>query len=268
MYLLINFCIILLIIYIVLNLIFKNKTIYWNGYKIKIYKHYEITNNLINEIKIISLNSVNTIPNNPIFYGKNKNNKQLLIIYKKNKPIAFNIMFDYKYDVYDCLHIGLTLIDKKYQGKSIKNLTIFNIIYYLIENYNKNIYISNLGRASTSFKLFNQIIDNSFPNYINNNINNDIYKSIFVYFFNNFKEDTQISKNATYNIEKFIIYDGNDCNGGSEYLITNKNKQFVVSKNKMYNQIFYDNLREYDDLFCIGKVNIFIIFIYIKKILF
>ena len=52
------------------------------------------------------------------------------------------------------------------------------------------------------------------------------------------------------------------------YKISNKNKQFVVSKNKVYNKIFYNNLGEYDDLFCIGKVNIFIIFIYIKKILF
>lgn len=241
---------------IIILYIFGSKTFYLKGYKIKIFKSNEITDNLINDIKIISLNSVGTIPNNPIFYGKNKDNKRLLIIYDKNKPIGFNIMFDYKFKSYNCLHIGLVIIDKEYQGKGVKNLTALNIFYYLIEHYYTNIYITNLGRASTSFKLFNQIIDNSFPNYLNNNVNNEIYKSIFVYFFNNFKEDTQISKKSTYNIDKFIIYDGNNSDGGSDYLVSNKNKQFVISKNNEYNNIFYDNLNKYDDLFCIGKINI------------
>lgn len=246
--------------------VYISKTIYFNGYKIKIFKPNEITSNLIEEIKTVSLNSVNTIPSNPIF--QNKNNKYLLIIYKNNKPVGFNVMFYYKYKTFNCLHIGLTLIDKDYQGKGIKNFTFLNIIYYMIEHYNDDIYISNLGRASTTFKLFNKIVDNTYPNYINNNFNNDIYKSIFVYFFDNFKEDTQISKNATTNIEKFIIYDGNDSDGGSEYLISNKNKNFITSKNEEYNKIFYSNLNKYDDLFCIGKINIFSLFRYIKKYLF
>ncbi len=162
----------------------------------------------------------------------------------------------------------LTLIDKDYQGKGIKNFTFLNIIYYMIENWNNDIYISNLGRASTTFKLFNKIIDNTYPNYINNNLNNDIYRDVFVYFFENFKEDTQISKKATIDINKFIVNDGNEPNGGSEYLILNKNKNFVTSKNEEYNRIFYSNFNDYDDLFCIGKINISSLFTYIKKYLF
>ncbi len=37
-----------------------------------------------------------------------------------------------------------------------------------------------------------------------------------------------------------------------------------MSKDNKYNEIFYKNLGPYDDLFTIGKINIFIIFNYIK----
>ena len=46
-------------------------------------------------LKTIAMNSINTIPNNPFFKGENLENKICLIIYHKNKPIGFNIMFDY-----------------------------------------------------------------------------------------------------------------------------------------------------------------------------
>lgn len=275
MYFLLFFNIIVILflaLVIKLTYVYIKKTIYWNGYKIKIFTPDKITLDIIDEIKTISINSVNTIPNNPIFNNENKNNKHLMIVYKNNKPIGFNIMFNYKCKEFNCLHIGLMLIDKNYQGREIKNFTFFNIIYYLVANYPDNVYVSNLGRASTTFKLFNKLVDNSYPNFMcddNGGINNDIYKSIFIYFFNNFKEDTQISKNATVNIEKFIIYNGNDSNGGgSDYLILNKNKNFTMSKNEKYNKIFYSNLNDLDDLFCIGKINIFNIFTLIKKYLF
>lgn len=259
-------CIIFIFIILIKILMFF-RAFYFNGYTIKIFKGKQITNKIILQMKQISLNCVNIIPNNPIFNYKNKKNKILLMVYKNTKPIGFNLMFDYEFKNYKCLHIGLTLIDKKYQGRGIKNVTVLNIIFYLVENWYKDIYITNLGRSSTSFKLFNQILDNSYPNYIQKTKNNEIYKSIFVYFLDNFKEDTQIYKYATYNLEKFIIYDGNNGDGGSEYIIKNENKSCTMTRNKEYNEIFYEQLGPYDDLLAIGKINIFTIFIYLKKYL-
>ena len=136
---------IILTIVIFLYIIIKRKIFYYKNFVIKIYKYDEITNSHIDDMKKISLNCTGVIPNNPIFNYINRSNKILLLIYKNKKPIAFNLMFNYKYNNFTCLHCGLTLIDKDFQGQGIKNITILNPFCYLMENLDKNIYVSNLG---------------------------------------------------------------------------------------------------------------------------
>jgi hypothetical protein len=216
---------------------------------------YNISNKYIDELKTIALNSVDTIPNNPIFKGNNINNKIVLIIYHKNNPVGLNIMFDYKYENYKCLHLGLVLIDKKYQGKKLQSYTKYNIIFYILENLFSNIYISDIGRSASGLKIFNLNVKNSYPNLITDTKINNIYKKIFNDFFNKFKNDSQISDTATANDDSFIIKNKNDSNGGANYLLQINN--FTKSRDNKYNTFIENNLNEADAILSIGKVNIF-----------
>ena len=227
-------------------------------YSIKRIK-YNFNNDVIDELKQIAINSVDIVPNNPFFYGKNLSNKIILIIYHKNKPVGFNVMFDYKYMNYKCLHIGLVLVDKNYMGKKLQNLTKYNIIFYLIENIFSNIYISDLGRSASGLKIFNNSVKNSYPNIKYNNPNNKIYKNIFNYFLTNFREDTQISSIATCDDNTFIIKKSNNKEGnGANYLLNFENSR--RSSDNIYNNYIEDNLEIEDEVLSIGKINIFNLF--------
>ena len=215
---------------------------------------YNFDTNTIDELKTIAMNSVNTIPNNPFFKGENLDNKIALIIYHKNKPIGFNVMFDYEYKKNKCLHIGLVLIDKNYRGKKIQTYTKYNIIMYLLENIFSYIYMSDLGRSASGLKIFNQNVKNSYPNLINKTYCLQIYKEIFKYFLENFKSDTQTSINAIGDINNFIIKNSNDVDGGANYLV--KFNDTTKSKDEMYNNYINKNLGINDEILSIGKVNI------------
>ncbi len=220
---------------------------------------YNFDNQTINELKEIALNSVNVIPTNPFFRGGGLENKIALIIYHKNKPVGFNVMFDYEYlNKYKCLHIGLVLIDKNYTGKKLQTLTKYNTLLYVIENIFSSIYISDLGRSASGLKLFNTSVKNSFPNIKYNNKNNEIYKGIFNYFLRNFKQDTMISSIATGDENTFIIKKSNNKEGGANYLLEFENTR--KSTDDSYNNYIKDNLEMEDEVLSIGKISIFNLF--------
>jgi hypothetical protein len=230
-----------------------------NEYSIRRIK-YNFDTNTLNELREIANNSVGIIPTNPFFSGVNLHNKIALIIYHKNKPIGFNVMFDYKYlNRYKCLHIGLVLIDKNYMGKKLQGLTKYNIIPYLIENLFSYIYISDLGRSASGLKIFNSSVKNSFPNIKYNNENNFLYKDIFNYFLSSFRKDATISSNAIGNDETFIIYGSNNKDGGgSDYLLKFEDSRKSLDSN--YNDYIENNLKNDDEVLSIGKINIFSLF--------
>jgi len=226
--------------------------IYCGEYSIRRIK-YCINSKDIEELKTIAIDSVGLIPNNPIFSGKNLDNKIVLIIYHKNKPVGFNIMFDYEYENEKCLHLGLVLINKNYQDKKLQVFSKYNIIPYMFENICRDIYITDIGRSALGLKLFNQGIKNSYPNLINNTLPTQFYKKLFKYFVNTFKEDTQIAINAIGDDDSFIVYKSNNNNGGANYLVEfNKS---TVSKDEKYNKYINDNLDIEDEVISIGKVN-------------
>lgn len=252
------YVVVLIPLYFVVRFIY-NKIFIVGEYKIPIGEYtikrikYNLDEKTIEELKEVAINSVNTVPNNTFFKGEKLQNKIALIIYHKNKPIGFNVMFDYKYKNFNCLHIGLVLIDKNYRGKKIQNLTKYNIILYLIENKFSNIYLSDLGRSASGLKNFNLGVKNSYQNLIYNTKLNNNYKQIFNYFIENFKEDTQISTIATSNDETFIISKSNNIQGGANYLLEFEDSR--MSKDIRYND-FINNMDNEDEVLSIGKLNI------------
>jgi len=225
-------------------------------YSIKRIK-YLINNKDIEELKEIAVNSVGIVPNNPIFKGNNLNNKIVLIIYHKNKPIGFNIMFDYEFELNKCLHVGLVLIDKNYQGKKIQEYTKYNGWLYLIENFYRTIYITDVGRSASGLKIFNKTIKNSYPNLLYKNTPSDLYKKIFLNFIDKFKDDTQMSPNAFGNINDFTISNSIDKYGGNYYLLQHGESR--KSKDQQYNDLI-EKLPQNDDILAVGKINLFNIF--------
>lgn len=245
-------------LYLITNFIYKKFFI--NGeYKIPVGEYeirrikYNFDEKTINELKEVVMNSVNIIPNNPFFKGEKLQNKIGLIIYHKNKPVGFNVMFDYKYKNFNCLHVGLVLVDKNYRGKRIQNLTKYNVILYLIENLFTNIYLTDLGHSASGLKNFNLGAKNSYPNLIYNTKLNDDYRQIFNYFLDNFKEDTQVSTIAEGNDETFIITKSNNIQGGANYLLEFEDTR--MSKDTRYND-YMKKLNIEDEVLSIGKVNL------------
>jgi hypothetical protein len=231
---------------------------------------YNLNHTDINDLLIVAHNSVGTIPNNPFFKGKNIDNKIALIIYDNEVPIAFNVMFDYyikdaksekshifsKLELYNkCLHLGLVLIDKKYQQKGLQMYTKINIVLYLLENMFRTIYISDLGRSASGLKKFNKGVVNSYPNLIYNNENNVMYRKTFNYMVSNFKEDLQISENSIGNDDTFVIKNANLPDGGANYLV--EFNSTTKSKDTVYNNYIKNNLDKFDEVLSIGSVCIY-----------
>lgn len=252
-----------MVIFIAASLVFTyfiyNKTFIKGCFKIQLGEYsirrvkYNLDNNTINELKEIAINSVGIIPNNPFFKGENLQNKIALIIYHNNKPIAFNVMFDYKCKNLNCLHIGLVLVDKNHRGKKLQTFKIYNSILYLIENLFSNIYLSDLGHSASGLKIVNSNVKSSYPNLIYNTKSNDNYKQIFNYFIEKFKEDAQISTIAVGNDDTFIISNSNNLQGGASYLLEFESTR--MSKDSKYND-FMTRMNKEDEVLSIGKINL------------
>lgn len=230
--------------------------IYLGEYSIRRIK-YLIDEKDINELKEIALNSVGIIPNNPIFKSINLENKIVLIIYHKNKPIGFNVMFDYEFESNVCLHVGLVLIDKNHQGKKIQEYTKYNGLLFFLENFYKTIYITDIGRSASGLKIFNKTVKNSYPNLLYKNTPSQLYIKIFLNFIEKFKDDTQMSPNAIGNVLDFTVSNSIDKYGGNYYLL--QHKETRKSKDKQYNDLI-DNLPQNNDILAVGKINLLTIF--------
>ena len=135
----------------------------------------------VNELREVAVSAVNIVPGNTFFNGQNLHNKIALIVYHKNKPVGFNVMFEYKCENMYCLNVGLVLIDRNFKGKRLQQLTKYNIVLYLIESFFKNIYLSNIGRSASGLQLFNLDVKKSYPNLIYKNNCTTDYKKIFNY---------------------------------------------------------------------------------------
>jgi hypothetical protein len=252
-----------MITYILLSLFFINfiyKKIFINGFlKVPIGEYsirrvkYNFDKETINDLKEIAINSVGIIPNNPFFKGVNLQNKIALVIYHKNKPVGFNVMFDYKYKKLKCLHTGLVLIDKNYKGRKLQHFAVYNIIFYLVENLFSTIYLSDLGRSASGLKIMNLHNKSSYPNLIYNTKSTDSYKQIFNYFVENFKEDTQISSIAVGDDNTFIISNSNNSQGGASYLLDLEETR--KSSDSRYND-FIDKMNKEDEVLSIGIISL------------
>ncbi len=226
-----------------------------NNYSFKRIK-YNFNHSIIEDLKVVAMNSVDVIPNNPFFKGENLNNKIATIIYYKNKPVCFNVMFNFKYNNLNCLHLGLVLVDKNHRKNSFqKTCSIINVVCYFIENIFDTIYITDVGRSPSGLQSFNNFLKNSYPNLIfSNNVNNDIYKEICSYFVDTFKKDVQISDNAELDLNTFVIKNSNDIYGGATYLISNNSSTY--SRNNIYNE-YFQKLNSTDEVISIGKLSLF-----------
>lgn len=230
--------------------------IHFGEYSIRRIK-YLINEKYISELKEVAFNSVGIIPSNPIFKGEKIENKIVLIIYHKNKPVSFNVMFDYEFESNKCLHVGLVLVDKNFQGKKIQEYTKYNGWLFFIENFYRNIYITDVGRSASGLKLFNKTIKNSYPNLLYKNMPNDLYKKIFLNFIDKFKDDTLMSPNAVGNLNDFSVSNSIDKQGGNYYLLEHGDTR--KSQDQKYNDLI-NNLPQNDDILSIGKINLFTIF--------
>ena len=229
----------------------------YGEYKIRRIK-YLIYQKHIDEIKQIAINSVGVVPNNPIFKGKKLDNKIVLIIYKNNTPIGLNIMFDYTYNKKKCLHTGLVLIDKKYQGNKLQSFAKINVILYTLENMFRSIYISDIGNSASGLRIFNKSIKNSYPNVIYNNKPDENLKKHANYLIKNLQHDILFSPKATFDDEKFIIRNARDTEDLS-YLVMD---ECVATKSSddRFNEYIKNNFSKMDDYLCMGKINLSNIF--------
>lgn len=211
---------------------------------------YKPQNKYILEMRKVAKNAVNCVPNNPFFEGKNLDNKICMIVYDGDKPIGLNVMFDYICNNKRCLHIGLVLVDKQYQGTGVQKYSPYNIIFYVLENIFEDTYITDIGSSATGMKLFNKGVKNSYPNIYDNTKCIPEYVEISKFFFNNFKEDVQISNSAT--LDEFIVRGSNKPDGGAEYLL--KFPDSRKSKDEKAN-LFMSKLDKYDDIISVGIIN-------------
>jgi hypothetical protein len=203
----------------------------------------------------IAMESINTIPNYPIFYGIEPENKMIMIIYHKDKPIGLNVSFNFEMNKKRCVHIGLVLISEKYKGKGIQKITPLNtILWGLFENnWLHSIYITDLGRSASGLKIFNKILTNSYPNPSSQNSKpSKEYLEIASHFVNCFKQHAGISSIAQFDPNTFIIQDSNDGeNGGAVYLVPFL-KQIKTSSLQYLN--YFSNLGEHDEVISVGKI--------------
>lgn len=228
----------------------------YNDYQIRRIKYFTYDND-IEELKKIAINSVGIIPKNPIFYNKNLDNKIVLIIYKNNEPIGLNIMFDYKFNNSKCLHTGLVLIDKKYQGNKLQYFAKINIILYIIENIFSNIYISDIGNSASGLRIFNKNIKNSYPNLIYNTKPDKFMIKLGNHICNNLKDEIRFSPES-FDQDKFIIRKARNTDD-LKYLVDD-NCVALLSSDEKYNEYIKNNLDKLDDYLCIGKINLFNVF--------
>jgi len=199
----------------------------------------ENISSIIDDIKTVSIKSLNEIVNYSFIKGE-FNNHIVMIIYDKNdSPVAVNVSFYWKYKNINVMHLGLYLVDKCSQRMGLQSiLGIVQMISAMIE-HRTNIYFTDLGRSPTAFKsLDSSILIHCYPSLqIKTQKQNfiDISKEIACEFYKKYAIPfCCVSTKSSYNKERMMIKDSNEKEGGGFHLLTN-HKETRKSKNNKYN---------------------------------
>lgn len=209
---------------------------------------------LIEDLKTVAINSINLIPAYDIFKNKNMDDKIAMIIYdrKTNLPIACNVSFYFKYQNLNIMHLGLYLIDQKFQKKGLQViLFILHNINFLIEsNFFYN--FTDLGRSASGFRnidikfkcypSLNSKVDDNFKNYS---------QGLAKYFFDNYAcNNAGVSALAKINLENNIV-EGSNLKDGDGFHELLKFESSRKSRHTDYNNFIADNCKNIEDEFII-----------------
>jgi GNAT superfamily N-acetyltransferase len=215
----------------------------------------------IADLKKVAMGAIGRLPDNPIFDGKGIENKIVMVVYARagvgelKTPIAVNIMFDYVFQNKRCLHIGLVLVDQKYQGKGIQKILIWNAVLYMAQYFYTTIFMTDLGRSASGLRLWNENFPNSFPFPGRDRLPTPFYIEWATYFYNRFKTDCVISEESEWDPQTFIIRRSNQQQGGGAHYLVGL-EETRRSRNELYNQ-FIDALGPEDEVLAVGSTNIF-----------
>ena len=210
------------------------------------YKRYTMKNitikneqSIIDDIKIISMKSLNEIINYNFMKGHFQNHIIMLIYDKNNLPVAANISFCWKYKNINVMHLGLYLVDKCNQRMGLQSiLGLVQMISSMIET-NCNIYFTDLGRSATGFNaLDSSVLLTCYPTLKKKNYNQrfaEVSKDIAHEFYKRFTfKFCCVSTNSEYDQERMVVKNSNEKEGGGFYSLTN-HKETRKSKHSTYN---------------------------------
>lgn len=239
-----------------------------NGNYIRYYNGIQLNNNknlkhlIIEEIKEISVKTVGRIAPYPVFDGLELENKLIGICYNNNnEPVGLNISFSFYNEDYneEMYHLGLFLIIPEYQRQGIqKYLGFYTMLYYYLNNYNNELYFTDIGRSPSAFRG----LDSNTKCYptLNSKPSSDFInkcKNIAEYLFNTeAKVSCALAKSSNYDYDTMIISGSNNDDGGFIELIPSlNNKDSRSSKQQKYNDYINEVCNPEDDLIIVFNVN-------------
>jgi hypothetical protein len=200
------------------------------------------TNNeksIIDDIKIVSMKSLNEIVNYSFMKGEFNNHNIMIIYDKHDSPVAANISFCWKYKNMNIIHLGLYLVDKFSQRMGLQTtIGLIQMSSSIIEN-NFNVYFTDLGRSATGFNtLDSSILLTCYPTLKNKQYDphfSQLSNNIAFEFYKNYAHKLCcVSTNSEYDKERMVIKNSNEKEGGGFYSLTN-HKETRKSKHTKYN---------------------------------
>jgi len=244
-----------------------------NKYYGKIYIGNKLTQENKDKLKLeinkVAIESVNCIPNYPIMRGEEMENKIFIVIYNyQHQSVAMNCFFKWN-SVKEVYHAGLFLVSNNHKGKGLQRyLTHFQKYIFLKEFPKFEVYVSDLGRSATGWKLLDSISEKCNPSLLNKNndieflklskmIANDFYHKIA-------KKSCAVSYNSSYNKDTLCIKNCIEKEGGGfeELIYFEENR---VSNDNRYNEKILELCpNKTDEFVIIAKINI----IYLIKMYF
>jgi len=241
----------------------------------KIYIGHNLTKNdklkLKLEIDKIAIESVSCIPKYSIMKGEEIEDKIFIIIYDYyHLPIAMNCMFSWNYKNRNIYHGGLFLVSNSYKNQGLqKYLNHFQKYVFLKNLPNLSLYVTDLGRSATGWKLLDTNSQYCYPSLLNKDKNQEFNKEaikIAEVFYNTIaKKSCGVSTNSSYDKNTLCIKNSNDKEGGGFEELT-QFEENRLSKDNRYNDKILELCPDVkDELIIIAKVDLLYLF---KKMLF
>ena len=202
-------------------------------------------NEIINDIKIISMLCLHEIVDYKFIHGQFDNHIVMIIYDKNNNPIACNIAFMWKYLKYNIMHLGVYLVAKNNQKAGLQSALAHVQMLTITLEYNFNIYFTDLGRSATGFKAIDSsLILYNYPS-TKYNINDDKFISLSKqiaqsFYSNQCVEKCWVHKSSCYNYENMVITNSNITDDG-EAIALAKDTTSKKSGSEVYNN-FVNNL--------------------------